>query len=364
MGVRLADLELKNIVKDFGSVRVIHGVDLSIKEGEFAVFVGPSGCGKSTLLRIIAGLETASSGDVLIGGERMNDTPAANRGLAMVFQSYALYPHMSVRQNLSFGLENARMDKAEIERRVQRAASMLQIDKLLERKPRQLSGGQRQRVAIGRAITREPQIFLFDEPLSNLDAELRVQMRVELSKLHADLGNTMIYVTHDQVEAMTMASKIVVLRDGRVEQVGAPLELYNRPANRFVAGFIGSPRMNFLSGRVSEAGADGLTIAAEGLPDIILPSAMCEAGANVTIGVRPEHLVTSASGWPLRVDVVEQLGGSSYLYGTLPSGERLVVLENGQTHVKPGERVAVSVSPAHIHLFGGPQDAAIVTNQA
>src|SRR5215470_14065742 len=231
----MASLQLSNVVKTFGPVEVIRGVSLDVADGEFVVFVGPSGCGKSTLLRIVAGLESATSGDVIINGTVVNDTPAAERSLAMVFQSYALYPHMSVYQNLSFGLENARLPKAAIDERVQRAARMLQIDGLLARKPRQLSGGQRQRVAIGRAITRKPQIFLFDEPLSNLDAELRVQMRIEISKLHADLGATMIHVTHDQVEAMTMADKIVVLRDGRIEQVGAPLDVYNRPANRFVA---------------------------------------------------------------------------------------------------------------------------------
>jgi ABC-type sugar transport system ATPase subunit len=347
----MASLELRKVVKDFGPVRIIHGVDLAVAEGEFVVFVGPSGCGKSTLLRIVAGLETASSGDVLIGGVRANDTPAAERGLAMVFQSYALYPHMTVRQNLSFGLENARMPKAEITRRVERAAGMLQIDRLLDRKPRQLSGGQRQRVAIGRAITREPKIFLFDEPLSNLDAELRVQMRVELSKLHGELGNTMIYVTHDQVEAMTMADKIVVLRDGRVEQVGAPLDLYNRPANRFVAGFIGSPRMNFLAGRVAGADAGRIRVAVEGLPEIGIDAAGSAADGAVTLGVRPEHLAVAAEGWPLAVDVVEQLGGVSYLYGRLPSGERLVVAEAGQTRAKAGETVRVAAAAGTLHAF-------------
>jgi len=347
----MAGLELSHIVKDFGAVNVIRDVNLSVADGEFVVFVGPSGCGKSTLLRIIAGLETATSGDVVIGGTMVNDLPAANRGLAMVFQSYALYPHMTVRQNLSFGLENIRMAAPEIQRRVQRAAAMLQIDKLLDRKPRQLSGGQRQRVAIGRTITREPRIFLFDEPLSNLDAELRVQMRVELSRLHAELGSTMIYVTHDQVEAMTMADKIVVLRDGRVEQVGAPLELYNRPSNRFVGGFIGSPRMNFLGASVADATGDSLSLTAPGMPAINVRVSGGAKGASVTLGVRPEHLSPASEGWPLEVDVVEQLGGASYLYGRLPSGDRLVVFEAGQTRARSGETIRVSSAERDLHVF-------------
>ncbi len=249
----MAGLELHNVVKRFGAVEVIHGVDLAIDTGEFVVFVGPSGCGKSTLLRMIAGLEAVTGGDVMIDGEIVNEVPAAKRGLAMVFQSYALYPHMSVRKNLSFGLETMGAPKAEIAQRVAEAAEILQIGELLDRKPGQLSGGQRQRVAIGRAIVREPKIFLFDEPLSNLDAELRMQMRVEINKLHRRLGTTMIFVTHDQVEAMTLADRIVVLKAGVVEQIGTPLELYNEPQNLFVAGFIGSPRMNFLSGAVTGA---------------------------------------------------------------------------------------------------------------
>ena len=354
----MAGLELNRIIKDFSAVKVIRDVNLSVADGEFVVFVGPSGCGKSTLLRIIAGLETATSGDIVIGGEKVNDLPAADRGLAMVFQSYALYPHMTVRQNLSFGLENIRMAAPEIERRVQRAAAMLQIDKLLDRKPRQLSGGQRQRVAIGRAITREPRIFLFDEPLSNLDAELRVQMRVELTKLHAELGNTMIYVTHDQVEAMTMADKIVVLRDGRIEQVGAPLDLYNQPANRFVAGFIGSPRMNFLSASVAESTGDRISLAAPGIPAINVGVTGSEKGASVTLGVRPEHLSPAAAGWPLEVDVVEQLGGASYLYGRLPSGERLVVSEAGQTRARPGDIIQVNAAERDLHVFSSAEGEA------
>ncbi|NNC00675.1 ATP-binding cassette domain-containing protein, partial [Corallococcus exiguus] len=242
----MTNLVLDKIVKRFGAAEVIRGVDLDIRSGEFVVFVGPSGCGKSTLLRMIAGLEPISEGQLTIGGQRMNERAAADRGIAMVFQSYALYPHMTVYKNMAFGLETARMPRAEIDQRVRKAAEILQITQLLDRKPKALSGGQRQRVAIGRAIVREPDIFLFDEPLSNLDAELRVQTRVEIAKLHADIGATMIYVTHDQVEAMTLADRIVVLRAGRVEQYGRPLEIYNKPVNRFVAGFIGSPKMNFL----------------------------------------------------------------------------------------------------------------------
>src|SRR3954466_5256674 len=258
----MADVTLRQVRKDYAGVEVVHGVDLDIEPGEFVVFVGPSGCGKSTLLRMIAGLEPISGGALLIDGQPMNEVPAAKRGIAMVFQSYALYPHMSVYQNLAFGLETAHLPRPEIQQRVQRAAQILRIEPLLKRKPKQLSGGQRQRVAIGRAIVREPRIFLFDEPLSNLDAELRVQMRVEIAKLHKDLGNTMIYVTHDQVEAMTMADKIVVLSAGNIEQVGAPLELYNSPRNRFVAGFIGSPKMNFLEAKVESADGAGAKLRA------------------------------------------------------------------------------------------------------
>ncbi|MBI3707694.1 MAG: sn-glycerol-3-phosphate ABC transporter ATP-binding protein UgpC, partial [Proteobacteria bacterium] len=260
----MTSIDLERIRKRYAEVEVIHGVDLHIAPGEFVVFVGPSGCGKSTLLRMIAGLEEISDGTLFIDGSRMNEMPAAQRGIAMVFQSYALYPHMTVYKNLAFGLETARLPRAEIDMRVRKAARILQIEALLDRKPKALSGGQRQRVAIGRAIVREPRIFLFDEPLSNLDAELRVQMRVEIAKLHQDIGSTMIYVTHDQVEAMTMADKIVVLRSGRIEQVGQPLDLYNRPANKFVAGFIGSPKMNLLTARARNAADVGTTVEVAG----------------------------------------------------------------------------------------------------
>src|SRR5512142_3386341 len=291
----MASLRLHNVAKRFGTSTAIHGADLEVRDGEFVVFVGPSGCGKSTLLRMICGLESVSGGDLFIGERRVNDVPAAQRGLAMVFQSYALYPHMTVRQNLAFGLENLHTPAKEIEARVGAAAKMLRLDTLLERRPTQLSGGQRQRVAIGRAIVREPRIFLFDEPLSNLDAELRVSMRSEIIALHRRLATTMIYVTHDQVEAMTMADRIVVLRAGRVEQAGAPLDLYNAPANRFVAGFIGSPQMNFLGARVSAGAEGGLHVALDAMPMGASPvekavDASAAPAQRVVVGIRPEHV--------------------------------------------------------------------------
>ena len=349
---------LQKVYKKYGELQVVHGIDLSIDPGEFVVFVGPSGCGKSTLLRMIAGLEPITGGSLVIDGQRMNEVPAARRGIAMVFQSYALYPHMSVYKNLAFGLETARMPKKIIEERVRRAAEILRIENLLSRKPKQLSGGQRQRVAIGRAIVREPRIFLFDEPLSNLDAELRVQMRVEIAKLHNDLGNTMIYVTHDQVEAMTMADKIVVLNSGVVEQVGAPLELYNHPHNRFVAGFIGSPKMNFLSASVEGNDRGGAKLRAGGA-EILLPRPLKggATGENVTFGVRPEHIsIASGSGVRLadvKVDLVEQLGGQTMLYTTTADRQPLTIAVNGQQEVAIGTAVTAYVDPARYHVFSG-----------
>jgi len=341
---------LTKVYKRYGDVEVIHGIDLQIDPGEFVVFVGPSGCGKSTLLRMIAGLEPISGGDLLIDNQRMNEMPAAKRGIAMVFQSYALYPHMSVYQNLAFGLETAKVPKPEIQKRVQRAAEILRIEPLLKRRPKQLSGGQRQRVAIGRAIVREPRIFLFDEPLSNLDAELRVQMRVEIAKLHNDLGNTMIYVTHDQVEAMTMADKIVVLQGGIVEQVGAPLELYNKPVNRFVAGFIGSPKMNFLDGKV----AGGKVQLGSSAIDLQRPAGA--EGSPVTFGVRPEHItLREGSGIKLadvRIDLVEHLGGSTMLYATTTDGQPLTIAMEGQQQIALGTNVIAHVDPTRTHVFG------------
>ena len=345
-------IELNKLQKAYGDVAVIHGVDLRIEPGEFTVFVGPSGCGKSTLLRMIAGLEPITGGDLLIDGQRMNDVPAAKRGIAMVFQSYALYPHMSVHQNLAFSLETAKMPKAEIEKRVQKAAEILKIEPLLKRKPKQLSGGQRQRVAIGRAIVREPKIFLFDEPLSNLDAELRVAMRVEIAKLHNDLGNTMIYVTHDQVEAMTMADKIVVLRSGIIEQVGAPLDLYNNPRNLFVAGFIGSPKMNFLTATV-ENGA----IRTAGT----LTSLGRDVAGATTLGIRPEHIsLNDASGVKfadLRLDLVENLGGQTVVYATTSDGQAMTVVLEGQRPVEIGATLAAYVDPAKAHVFDAQGNA-------
>ncbi|MFT3963347.1 ABC transporter ATP-binding protein [Propionivibrio sp.] len=354
----MASLALKNVVKDFGKTRVIHGVDLQVDDGEFVVFVGPSGCGKSTLLRLICGLEQASGGDICLDGERVNDIRAADRGLAMVFQSYALYPHMTVYQNMAFGLENIGLPKDAIRAKVENAARLLRLDDFLARKPTQLSGGQRQRVAIGRAIVREPKIFLFDEPLSNLDAELRVSMRSEITGLHRRLGSTMIYVTHDQVEAMTMADKIVVLRLGRIEQIGSPLELYNRPGNRFVAGFIGSPQMNFLPAAI---GADGRVATAYGAAVELPAERRLAAGEACTLGVRPEHLslaeTPGALPLPLTIAGVEQLGGHCLLYGVLPDGAtRITVHCAGQRSMRIGDAVTVYAPPASCHLFDKSQE--------
>ncbi|MEM6666433.1 MAG: sn-glycerol-3-phosphate ABC transporter ATP-binding protein UgpC [Pseudomonadota bacterium] len=347
-------LELRQIRKSFGTVDVIHGIDLAIEEGEFIVFVGPSGCGKSTLLRLIAGLDDPTSGDILLKGERVNAVPASERGLSMVFQSYALYPHMSVRQNLSFGLENFRMPKEEIDRRVDSAAALLQIDQLLTRRPGQLSGGQRQRVAIGRAIVREPIIFLFDEPLSNLDAELRLQMRVEISNLHAELGNTMIYVTHDQIEAMTMADRIVVLRGGHIEQIGRPLDLYNNPTNKFVAGFIGAPQMNFLGGRMA-----GRTLTLEtGLSrDVPLVD---PTDQPVTLGIRPEAIGVSLDGdgdTQVSVRNFEQLGAVTYIYAAFPNGEPLTVQLAKQMPLQRGQTLGVTFNTRDFHIFAEDERA-------
>ena len=353
-------LELRQIRKSFGVVDVIHGIDLAIAEGEFVVFVGPSGCGKSTLLRLIAGLDDPTSGDIVLQGRRVNAVPASERGLSMVFQSYALYPHMSVRANLSFGLENLRMPREEITRRVDGAASLLQIDKLMERRPGQLSGGQRQRVAIGRAIVREPVIFLFDEPLSNLDAELRLQMRVEISNLHADLGNTMIYVTHDQVEAMTMADRIVILRAGRIEQVGRPLDLYNHPVNKFVAGFIGAPQMNFLRGSLQ-----GRTVALDCGLSLAVPVAegrTLPVTLPVTLGVRPEAIGVALDGAgdvQVKVQNFEQLGSVTYIYTAFANGETLTVQLPRQIALTRGQMIGVSFDPAAFHIFGGEGDLAL-----
>ena len=353
--MKATSVTLQKVVKRYGDIEVIHGVDLDIAPGEFVVFVGPSGCGKSTLLRMIAGLEQISGGALLIDEQRMNEVPAAKRGIAMVFQSYALYPHMTVYQNLAFGLQTARVPKAEIRQRVEKAADILRIEPLLKRRPKQLSGGQRQRVAIGRAIVREPRIFLFDEPLSNLDAELRVQMRVEIAKLHRDLGNTMIYVTHDQVEAMTMADKIVVLSAGNIEQVGAPLDLYNAPQNRFVAGFLGSPKMNFLDAVIEGRDATSAKLGMAG--STIVLSRPLRAGAvgdKVTLGIRPEHIHVGGEGTVVAnasVDLVEQLGDATMVYARTADGQALTIALGGQQFVPVGTAISAVADPARAHVF-------------
>ena len=348
----MAGVTLRGVRKAFGAVETIHGVSLDIPDGEFVVFVGPSGCGKSTLLRMVAGLEEVSGGDVLIGGQRVNEVAARDRGVAMVFQNYALYPHMSVRENMAFGLRNVGTPRAEIASRVDRAAAILRIEPFLDRKPRAMSGGQRQRVAIGRAIVREPEVFLFDEPLSNLDAELRVQMRVEIARLHAELGVTMIYVTHDQTEAMTLASRIVVLRAGRVEQVGAPLDLYDDPENRFVAGFIGSPRMNFLAAEA--LGGQRVRLLHQGGAELTLPiERQLLPGTKVAVGIRPEHFAPAGAGdcdLSLTLDAAEHLGVTSYLYANTKSGEP-VVAQAAARGAGAGDRVAVSIPAARTYAF-------------
>ena len=350
----MASLELKQVTKSYGTVQVIQGVDMKVEHGEFCVFVGPSGCGKSTLLRMISGLDDLTTGSIHIDGDEVSRVPAADRGLSMVFQSYALYPHMTVKQNLSFGLENLNTPKPQIESKIQEVAAMLQIDELLARRPKDLSGGQRQRVAIGRAVVREPRIFLFDEPLSNLDAELRVDMRGEISALHRRLGNTMIYVTHDQVEAMTMADKIAVLRKGRVEQFGAPLDLYNTPANQFVAGFIGSPKMNFLGGNVEEPRSGSVHM--QDGAKLVLPekSFNLASGQEVIVGVRPNALLPcDADKASLNVEVkgVERLGGESYLYTRTATDVAVTVHLSGQTGIQIGTQIGLCIDPAQAHVF-------------
>jgi multiple sugar transport system ATP-binding protein len=334
----MAQIRLEKVTKSFGKIQIIKGVDLDIGQREFVVFVGPSGCGKSTLLRLVAGLEDITSGRLFIDGRQVNDLPPSERGISMVFQSYALYPHMSVYENMAFGLKLANTEKGAVESRVREAARILQLDHLLDRKPRQLSGGQRQRVAIGRAIVRNPRVFLFDEPLSNLDAALRVQMRIEIAKLHHSMDATMIYVTHDQVEAMTLADRIVVLDAGRVMQFGSPLELYHHPANKFVAGFIGSPKMNFLP-------ASALNGHRPNTPD----------GPPAEIGVRPEHMRLGQGDLTLegRVITVEQLGAESFVYLDLGQPDPVVVKAPGEAGAatRPGEAVPVGIPAGALYLF-------------
>ena len=348
-------VHLKGVQKSFGPMKVIRGVDMEIRRGEFAVFVGPSGCGKSTLLRMVAGLEDTSAGAIHIGDREVTDEEPADRGVAMVFQSYALYPHLSVFENMAFSLRLAKHPKAEVTKKVQDAAAILQLTDHLDKKPAQLSGGQRQRVAIGRAIVRAPEVFLFDEPLSNLDAELRVQMRLELARLHKALGATMIYVTHDQVEAMTLADKIFVLQGGYVQQSGAPLDLYDDPSNRFVAGFIGSPSMNFFAATVTGRSADGITAQLDGQTDLSFDVALSNPpaeGAKVTLGIRPEHLsLTEGAGLRVAVDVAEELGGLSYQHGTLEGGEPVIFQQSGARHDMGGTTQTVVPESDRIFVF-------------
>ncbi len=352
----MSRVELRGVSKRYGATEVVHGIDLDIAHGEFVVFVGPSGCGKSTLLRMICGLEPVSGGEVLIDGKSMRGVPPAKRGVAMVFQSYALYPHMNVAANMGFSLRMSGVPAGERDKLVRKAAAILQLEELLGRLPKELSGGQRQRVAIGRAIVREPGVFLFDEPLSNLDAELRVQMRLELTKLHRQLGTTMIFVTHDQVEAMTLADRIVVLRAGKVEQVGTPIELYERPINRFVAGFIGSPKMNFLAGRIEAVAGDRARVVVPGLSaaiDVGLASVARPVGEEVAVGIRPEHLAVTGQApvlFDADVEFVEQLGGTSYLHAPNHPAGPLVIHHLGSVR-HDQQRIRVGFDPRDCHLF-------------
>jgi multiple sugar transport system ATP-binding protein len=352
----VATLALRGVGKRFGTVEVLRDINLEIEDGAFSVFVGPSGCGKSTLLRMIAGLEEIEDGEILIGGECVNTVSPADRGIAMVFQSYALYPHMTVAENMGFSLKMAGLGKSEVKAAVSRAAEILRIEPLLARRPRELSGGQRQRVAIGRAIVRKPKVFLFDEPLSNLDAALRVQMRIELSKLHKELGATMVYVTHDQVEAMTLGDTIAVFNAGRIEQVGAPLALYSRPSNRFVAGFLGSPPINFISGKVA-LGSGQPQLNVDGAGRVELPTTVSGAsGASVTLGVRPEHFVVvrADEGLAVQIELLEHLGDSLILHATLNGGarERITVrLSAEQPGLEAGQVIGLRALTRHVLLF-------------
>ncbi len=344
----MASVELKGVRKAFGRVEVVHGVDISIRDGEFVVLVGPSGCGKSTLLRMVAGLEEITSGEIRIGDRVVNNIPPKARDIAMVFQNYALYPHMTVFDNMAFSMKLAGRSRDEMRQRVDVAAKILGLTEYLERFPRQLSGGQRQRVAMGRAIVRDPQVFLFDEPLSNLDAKLRVQMRTEIKELHLRLKTTSVYVTHDQIEAMTMADTIVVMNGGNVEQIGSPLELYDNPANLFVAGFIGSPAMNFLPGRFAPGSASSVRLSnASELP---APACREADGRNVTLGVRPEHFVINAGGVPAEVIVVEPTGADTQVYCRLSDTDVTVV--SRERHIfKPGETIRLQPIPEKTYLF-------------
>jgi multiple sugar transport system ATP-binding protein len=341
----MAEVTLRAVRKNFGSTEILHGVDISIADGEFCVLVGPSGCGKSTLLRMLAGLENITAGEISIGGRVVNHVHPKERDVAMVFQNYALYPHMTVAANMGFSLQLRGAGKAETEARVRKAAEILGLTPYLERFPRQLSGGQRQRVAMGRAIVRDPQVFLFDEPLSNLDAKLRVAMRTEIKELHQRLKTTTVYVTHDQIEAMTMADKIVVMHDGRVEQIGAPLELYDRPANRFVAGFIGSPAMNFLPGR-----ANGTGVALQGVDYSVQVRAALAHNRDVTLGIRPEHLEIADDGFDAEVVVIEPTGSETQLFARVGEHEIAAVFRE-RHEFSPGQRIRLRPRSEAVHVF-------------
>ncbi len=342
----MASVDIVNVRKSYGSTSIIKGVDISIKDGEFVILVGPSGCGKSTLLRMIAGLENITAGEIKISDRVINNVPPKERDIAMVFQNYALYPHMTVGDNMAFSMKLRKADKAEIAQRIKKAADILGLTPLLERFPRQLSGGQRQRVAMGRAIVRDPQVFLFDEPLSNLDAKLRVQMRTEIKELHQRLKTTTVYVTHDQIEAMTMADKIVVMHDGIVEQIGTPLELYDRPGNRFVAGFIGSPSMNFLEGRIT----GGAFETNQGYRLPLTSAAAASEGKPAVYGLRPEHISMDPAGMPVTVKVVEPTGSETQVYADV-GGQQIVCVFRERITAQPGETIHISANPQLVHLF-------------
>ncbi|MEP3599669.1 MAG: sn-glycerol-3-phosphate ABC transporter ATP-binding protein UgpC [Stappiaceae bacterium] len=354
----MTGITLNQVKKSYGNVDVIHGVDLQIEDGEFAVFVGPSGCGKSTLLRTIAGLEDVTSGEIHIGQRDVTHVEPAERGVAMVFQSYALYPHMTVEQNMSFGLRMSKAPAEDIQKRVDEASKILQLGPYLDRRPKALSGGQRQRVAIGRAIVRNPDVFLFDEPLSNLDAELRVQMRIEIARLHQEIGATMVYVTHDQVEAMTLADKIVVLHGGYIEQVGHPLHLYDDPDNQFVAGFIGSPKMNFIDGKVSAVNDSTVSVVLleneSSTISIPLKEQLPTVGEKVILGIRPEHFESAEAGGTqltLKSDVTEHLGDVTYVYANAPNGERIIIERRAERTAQNGAEITVTIPVERAYLF-------------
>ena len=354
----MANVSIKDLKKSYdGKQDILAGINLEVKDGEFCVLVGPSGCGKSTLLRMLCGLEEITGGELSIGGKVVNHLPPAERGIAMVFQSYALYPHMTVYKNMAFGLKIAGQDKAAIDKRIRHAAGILKIDHLLERLPRELSGGQRQRVAIGRAIVREPKLFLFDEPLSNLDAALRVQTRLEIAKLHKQLAATIVYVTHDQVEAMTLGDKIVVMSDGHIQQAGTPLELYQQPQNLFVATFIGSPKMNIFSGLITAVEAESVRVQLDGGQEIyadVSPTASTRIGDAVTLGLRAEHIMENTNNSEVfsgKVNIVEHLGEVNFIYATLQNGQDVVVRGHGDNTVHIGDTISLSAPSSAFHVF-------------